>query len=156
MPPLRNHIQVLLFSGLKVILKLLALLIFVRFIIFMGEPWGGARLAKQDCRDSWRMTRMVAAINEARRLNLHTPEEQFDQLFFVPSERGGITLADIPSTDQKEDLQNVDYFLFAKESQIGVLSNGKTFYGPYDAKSLQSMKWSKDPCSRPRTQPGDY
>lgn len=116
------------------------LLIFVRiFVIPMYEDWSEKQNRR---RDSYQMARIAAFINHERRFNTDEALQEILmraqwELYMMNTESSSkrwseIEVLEVPLDKQVGELKHVDYFLVTKSSRIGMLSDGRFIYGPFD------------------------
>ena len=133
----------------KIIILIFSCAVLLRIIILLGEPWQSGS-ANRGLVASEKMARLIAFINlekqEGQPIDFAQSKLRFTYSIGVISDSffSDIEFAAIPDSERLERMPSVDYYLFSRAAGVGLLCNGKLFYGPFSKARLDHTSMAQD------------
>jgi hypothetical protein len=134
---------------LKKLTFFVLLAIFVRaFISLVERPDGSA--INQALHASEKMARLASYINQNRSrietLDFELYKNGFIYQNSIPLESffPDIKFVGIPENERLEKFPDVDYYLYSEKNKLGMLCNGRVFYGEYNREKIDTIHMNQD------------
>lgn len=135
----------------KIVILMAFTLILIRVVILLGEPWGsGKTRTSKAVIASEKMARLIAFMNNERHegevLNFEQSKRRFASQFALEASTffTDIEFAQIQENERTGMLVEVDYYLFMKDPNFGLLCNGRLFRGDFDKERLKHISMNQD------------